>query len=136
RPVAAAARAGRDVDHLAEHRLADRSDLAAAVALGAGRRARPGLRAGPAARLAASQDRELDLLLGSEDRVFERDPQVVTEVDAARRSTTAAGRRGAAEERVEDVGEAAETGCRVSDLSRAEEVVALAALGLGEDLVR
>ena len=36
--LAVAARAGADVDHLAEHRLADRADLAAAVALRAGDR--------------------------------------------------------------------------------------------------
>src|SRR5260221_13973156 len=67
RSVAAALGARRDVAHLAEHRVASRSDLAPAVALGAGRGARAGLRPRPAAGLAATVDRELDLLLDPED---------------------------------------------------------------------
>src|SRR5262249_20948950 len=69
--LAPAARAGADVDHLAEHRLADGPDLAAAVALRAGDRLRAGLRAAPLARLAALEDVELDLLLGALDRLLE-----------------------------------------------------------------
>ena len=52
--LAVAARAGADVDHLAEHRLADGSDLAATVALRAGDRLGAGLRAVAVAGLAAS----------------------------------------------------------------------------------
>ena len=81
--LATAARARGDVDHLAEHRLADAADLAAAVALGAlDRRAVPALAPDAAAGVAAAEDRELDLLLGAEDRLVERDAQVVAQVRA------------------------------------------------------
>ena len=109
--LAAAARAGADVDHLAEHRLADRADLAAAVALRAGRGLGARLGAAAEARVAAEQDRELDLLLGPLDRLLEGDPQVVAEVRARQRPaapSAARGRRAAPEERIEDVAEAAE----------------------------
>ena len=70
--LALAARAGADVDHLAEHRLADRADLAAAVALRAGRSARcPGFAPVPAQVSQRLEDRELDLLLGPVDRLLE-----------------------------------------------------------------
>ena len=55
--LAAAARAGGDVDHLAEHRLADAADLAATVALRAGDRLGPRLRAAPGAGLARPRTR-------------------------------------------------------------------------------
>ena len=42
----------------------------------------PGFAPDAAARLAAAEDRELDLLLGAEDRLLERDPEVVPEVRA------------------------------------------------------
>ena len=94
----------------------------------------------------ALEDGELDLLLGALDRLLERDPQVVAQVGAGLRS--AAPRRGgpgaATEERVEDVGEAAEpfeaartagaAGAAV-DPGPPEHVVALAALRIGQDLV-
>ena len=83
----------RHVDHLAEHRLADRPDLAPAAALVAGDRLGAGLRAVAAARLAAAEDRELDLLLGPADRLLERDPEVVAEVRAGRAAGRAARRR-------------------------------------------
>ena len=63
--LAVAARAGADVDHLAEHRLANGADLAAAVALRAGDRLGAGLGAGAAAGLAGLERGELDLLLGA-----------------------------------------------------------------------
>ena len=67
------------------------------------------LRAVAAARLAALEDRELDLLLGPLDRLVEGDPQVVAEVGAGGRSGSAgAAPGGAAEERIEDVAEAGE----------------------------
>src|SRR5579862_344242 len=135
RPVAPTARARRDVDHLAEHRLADAADLTATVALRAGRRCRAGLRAAPGARLAAGQDRELDLLLGPENRVLEGDPEVVAQVRAAGRTSSPRRGRVPPEERVEDVGEAAEARRRVADVGRAEQVIALPALGVGQDLV-
>ena len=61
--LAVAPRARLHVDHLAEHRLADAADLAAAVALRAGDGRGAGLGARAAARVAAAEDRELDLLL-------------------------------------------------------------------------
>src|SRR5688572_7243928 len=91
--LATTARAGADVDHLAEHGLADAADLAAALALRAGRRL--GARLGTAARagLAAAEHAELDLLLRALDGFLERDPQVIAQVrpglraPAARRAT-------------------------------------------------
>src|SRR5204863_61793 len=135
--VALAPRASRDVDHLAQHRLADAPDLAPAVALRAGDRLRAGLRAVAAARLAARKDRELDLLGRAEDGLLERDPEVVAEVGAGRRPAASTGPgRGGAEERVEDVGEAAREAARALGADGAEHVVALPALRVGQDLVR
>ena len=142
--LAPAARAGLDVDHLAEHRLADAADLAATLALGAGRGLGAGLGAAPGAGLAATEDPEFDLLVGASDGLLERDPQVVAEVGAGLRSTTSgrAAARRAAEERIEDVAEAAEAlepGARAAgaaiDPGPAEHVVALAPLRVGQDLV-
>ena len=67
----------------------------------------PGFGAVAAARLAAIEDRELDLLLGALDRLLEGDPQVVAEVRAGCRAAASRGLvRRATEERVEDVAEA------------------------------
>jgi hypothetical protein len=138
--LAAAAGAGRDVDHLAEHRLADHPDLAAALALGARRRVRSGLGAAAAARLAPPEDRELDLLLRAQDRLLERDPEVVPEIRAGRRAAAPRGAGRAAEERVEDVREAAHPTEAGGDVrlhsGGAEHVVALPALRVRQDLVR
>ena len=138
-----AAGAGGDVDHLAEHRLADAADLAAALALRAGRRFRAGLGARARAGFAAAQDAELDLLLGALDGLLEGDPQVVAQVRPGLRATAPGGAtRGATEERVEDVAEAAEAleprsrapGPSV-DAGSPECVVALTTLRVGQDLV-
>ena len=80
--LAPAARAGADVDHLAEHRLADGADLAAALALGARGRLGPGAAPLPEHVSQRTSDRELDLLLGALDRLLERDAQVVAQVRA------------------------------------------------------
>src|SRR5664280_1587947 len=143
--LAAASGARHDVDHLAQHRLAHVADLAAALALGAGDRRRAGLRAGSRAGVAAIEDRELDLLLGAPDRLLEGDPQVVPEVGADDRAPApgapAPGGR-PAEERVEEVRESAAALLRPVeargpvDPGRPEHVVRLAALRVGQDLVR
>jgi hypothetical protein len=139
--LAVAARAGGDVDHLAEHRVPDRADLAPAVALRAGRRRRARLRPGALADLAPVEGRELDLLLGPLDRLDERDPEVVAEVRPGWRTgppAPGAGRR-AAEERVEDVAEAGtEVGAGSTGAGHAgpaEQVVGLPLLRVGQDLV-
>ena len=140
--LAAAARAGADVDHLPEHGLADAPDLAAAVALRARDGFGPGLRPVAAARLAPLQDAELDLLLGPVDGLGERDPQVVAQVRAGLRSPATSGPTGGAlpEERIEDVREAAEAlearpAAIAPDAGPAEHVVALTTLRVGQDLV-
>src|SRR6185436_1230993 len=140
--VALAARAGRHVDHLAEHRLADAADLAAPVALGTGDRLGALLGARAVAGLAGLERAELDLPLGALDRVLEGDPQVVAQVGAGLRAA-APGRAGclaAAEERVEDVGEAAEAlepgAGGAIDARLAEGVVPLPTIRVGQDLVR
>src|SRR5688500_5097203 len=135
--VALAAGAGGHVDHLAEHRLPNAAHLAAPVALGAGDRLGPRLRAAPGAGLAACQHRDLDFLLRPEHGLLEGDAQVVAKVGAGCGPSAPPGAtRGRAEERVEDVGEAAEAGAG-SPLrpGRPEQVIALPALGVGEDLV-
>ena len=107
--LALAARAGRDVDHLAEHRGADRAELARCRRTGGRSSVEvPGSAPDALARLAAAERRELDLLLGPADRLGEGDPEVVAQVRAGRRSgrRRAAAGRGPAEERVEDVAEA------------------------------
>ena len=140
--LAVAARAGGDVDHLAEHRGADVADLAAALALRAGHRRRAGLGAAAGARLAAPQRAELDLLLDAGDGLSEGQPQVVAQVRAGRRSAAAAGAACAlAEEGIEDVAEALEAAERAvalraaTDPGVAEGVVGLATLRIGQDLV-
>ena len=143
----AAARAGDHVHHLPQHRLADVPDLAATLALWAGDGRRAEFRAAPRAGGAAVEDGELDLLLGAADRFLEADAQVVAEVGADGRPPAprpAAARGRAAEERVEEVGEAAEpllrtveaSGPHAVDPGRPEHVVGLAALWIGQDLVR
>ena len=114
--------------------------LALAVALRAGDRAGPGRGAAPAAPLAAGDPFELDLSLGAGNSVLERDRERGAAVGAALR--TRAARRGAAEEGVEDVAEAAEaleTGEAVLaaavDRGHAEAVVAGALLRIGEHVV-
>src|SRR5215210_395938 len=115
--VAAAPRARRDIDHLAEHRLPHAPDFAAAVALRAADGHRARLRARAVARLAALQDGELNLLLRPADGLLERDPEVVAEVRPALRPTATSARRGATEKGVEDVAEPAEprvSGARIA----------------------
>ena len=141
--LALAARAGADVDHLAEHRLADRADLTATLALRTGRGLRAVLRPGPGAGRAPVEDRELDLGLEAVDRLLERQTEVVAQVAADRRASVAGPRpgAGAAEERIEDVPEAREAGPEPASLTGAtearlaERVVGLAALRVRQDLV-
>ena len=142
--LALAARAGADVDHLPEHRLAHAADLATTVALRAGDRIHALLGAAPLAGRAAEEDRELDLLLGAVDRFLERQAQVVAQVGARLRPAAARriGRAGPAEEGIEDVAEPAEAlearATRAAGAvhpGRAEHVVALTLLRIGEDLV-
>src|SRR5829696_273951 len=108
--LAVAARTGADVDHLAEHRLADRADLASSVAL----RARGGLgsrrRTAAGACLAALESGELDLLLGALHGFLEGDAQVIPQVGArlGPPATSRCGTRSPTEERVEDVRETTE----------------------------
>ena len=106
---------------------------------------RPGLGAAATARLARVEHPELDLLLGSGDRLLERDPQVVAQVRTGLRPPTSGGSgRRAAEERVEDVAEPTEPGVAepevplalATDPRPAEHVVALAAVRVGQHLVR
>ena len=142
--LAVAARAGADVDHLAEHRLANGPDLAAAVALRAGDRLGAGLGAGAVAGLAGLERGELDLLLGAIDRLLEGDPQVVAQVRTGL-GPAAPGRRGTrspAEEGIEDVREAAEAlepgAARPTGTVGArppEGVVARPSIRVGQDLV-
>jgi hypothetical protein len=138
-----AARTGLDVDHLAEHRLADAADLAAALALRARRGLRVGLGTGAGTGLAAPQDPELDLLVGASDRLLEGDPQVVAQIRARLRPAPTGRTAGRpAEERIEDVAEAAEpleprarAAGAALDSGPSEHVVALTPLGIREDLV-
>ena len=140
--LAVALRAGGHVDHLAKHRPPRRPDLAAAAALVAGHRLGPRLGATPRARLAATEDGEFDLLLDPPNGFLERDPEVVPEVHPGRRVAPPGAALGAAEEGVEDVAEVAEPGAGpepslvAGTSGRAEHVVGLAALWVGQDLVR
>src|SRR5204863_8274455 len=79
-PLAPADRAGRHVEHLAEHRPTRGLDLAAPAAVAARLGLRAGLRAVAAARLAAAVHGELDLLVGPVDGLLEGDPEVVAEI--------------------------------------------------------
>ena len=79
--LAAAPRTGADVDHLAEHRLADRADLAATLYWGQVIGSVPGLAPLPP-HVSHAEDGELDLLLGAPDGLLERDAQVVAQVRA------------------------------------------------------
>src|SRR5712691_2970837 len=138
---AAAGRAGRGRDHLAEERLRRAPDLARAAAsrarLGAG--ARLGAAAGAA--VAHGPLRLVDLFLDAGERFLERDRQVVAEVLAAVRRLTPPPRPEApTEERVEDVRErhVREVDRRTSgaDGGVAERVVAAPPVRVGEDRVR
>src|SRR3990170_4242794 len=142
-PLAATLRAARHVDHLAEHGGAGDADLTPAAALraGGGARARPSPAA--AARRAAVEGLEYELLLRAPDGLGERDGQVVAEVRSGRRARTARRRTGGtAEERVEQVAEGPEPRewavilARLPKAAPAEEVVGAPALRVGEDLVR
>src|SRR5439155_2614982 len=70
-------RAARHVDHLAKHRRPRDPDLSAPAALRAGRRARARLGARAAARCAAVEGVEDELLLRAADRLGEADREVV-----------------------------------------------------------
>ena len=105
----------------------------------------PGSGATAAAGLARVEHPEVDLLLGPGDRLLERDPQVVAQVRAGLRPPAPRrGGRRAAEERVEDVAEPTEPGgaepevplASATDPGPAEHVVALAAIRVGQHLVR
>jgi len=129
-PRPAAARAGRDVDEPAEHRLLDLTHLAPATALLAGRDGRARLGAVAAAPLALLEPRDLDAAIAAADRVDELDLELHAKVGAAHR-TALAPTHLAAEERVEEVVDAEADGA----ISAAEHVVALPALRVGQDLV-
>ena len=98
-----------------------------------------GLGTAAGTRLAAAEDRELDLLLDAADGLLEGDPEVVAEVGAGEGMTPPSPRLGATEERVEDVAEVAEPAAEAAVAARvahgSEHVVRLAALGIGQDLV-
>src|SRR6185503_16788853 len=138
--LAPAAWTGGDVDHLPEHRLADRPHLAATAALRARDRLGPRRGAAAAAGLAPLEHAELDLLLGPADGLLEGDPQVVAQIRAGWR-TPASRRRGAGpapEEGVEDVREPAEAfepTARAAETGNAEHVVPAAAIGVRQHLV-
>src|SRR5258708_4660514 len=104
---------------------------AAALARRAGRDGRPRLRAVTAAALARLEARDLDRALAAADRVDELDLQLHAQVGAAHRAALAAAGL-ASEERVEEVIDAEAR----SPVGAAEHVVALAALRVGEHLVR
>ncbi len=132
-------RARGDVHHLAEHRPTRRADLAPAAALLAGDRLGAGLGAAAGARLAASEDRELDLLVDALDGFLEGDPEVVAKVGSGQRMAAPRPRLRPTEERVEDVAEAAEAATEVAGFGAiadgSEHVVGLAPLRVGQDLV-
>ena len=94
-------------------------------------------------RIARLERGELDLLLGALDRLLERDPQVVAQIRAGLRAPTTSRRRAgrAAEEGIEDVGEATEPlepgSTRTAiDAGPPERVVARPPVRIGQDLVR
>ena len=153
-PAAAAVRAGgrddlafaathgarRDLGELAEDTLLASAYLAGPPALnaGVGRRARLGACA-PAAR-ADLVAPDLDLLLGTEDRLLEVDGDIDLKVGPPSRGRRRPA-RGPAEEGVEDVSEAAEvlepveTAAVGVDSGMAERVVAAALLRIAENLI-
>ena len=140
--LAAAAIAGGHVDELAEDALLGAAHLAGAVALGAALGLRAGLGAQSIADGADLGGLDLDLLVRAEDRFLEADRDAAADVGAARGAAVAARLR-PAEERIEDVAEAAEAleparealGAALRG-GMAEAVVHGAALRVGEDLVR
>ena len=144
-PLAVAAGAFGDVDHLAEHRLAHGSDLAPSAAGRAGRGRAAGRRPAAGARAAAIESIELDLALDRAHGLVEGDPQVVAKVRACR-SPTAPGTAGraahAGEEGVEQIAESGESlgerrarAAHVSQPGPPDHVVDLAPLRVREDLV-
>src|SRR4051794_35790087 len=97
--LAATARAGGHVDHLAEHRLAHASDLTTALTRRAGRRRVPGPRPPPPARVGSGGCPELDPLLRPLARLFEGDARVIAQIRARLGSAAPSrARRCAAEE--------------------------------------
>ena len=143
-PLAVAAHAFGDVDHLAEHRLADGPDFTAAAAGRAGYgRAAQG-RAAPTARGALIEGFELDLALDPAHGLVERDPKVVSEVRAGRPSTAPGTTRRAAhagEESIEQIAEPGEAlrerraAAHVTQPGPPDHVVDLAPLRVRENLV-
>src|SRR5260221_6040019 len=127
---AAAARAGRHVHEAAEHRLLDLTDLALAAAGRAGRHLRAPLGTVAAARLAGLEARDLDDPLATADRVDELELDLHAQVGAAHRAALTAAHL-AAEERVEQVVDPEAD----RSVGAPEHVVALAALGVRQDLV-
>ena len=137
RALALAGRTGGNVHVLAEQRLLDAANLAAAIARGAlGAVAARGLALAAAIR-AALRPLEIDLLLGTEDRFFEIDRQPRLQIGTALGAGASGG--GAAEEGVEDVAEAAhriEAGeALAAGFGVAKAVVAGSLLRIGEHLV-
>src|SRR3989454_4189273 len=130
---AATARAGRDVHEPAEHRLLDLAHLATTAAGAARRDRRARLGAAAPAPLAGLQPRHGDDTLAALHRVEEVDLDLQTQVGAAHRAARLAAAQIAAEEGLEGV-----TDAEVGEPAgrRAEHVVALPALRVGEHLVR
>jgi uncharacterized membrane protein len=130
---AAAARAGRDIDEAAEHRLLHLADLAPTVAGRARRGRRSGLRAVPVTALARLESRHGDDALAALDRVEEVDLDLHTQIRASHRPAGFAAAQVSSEERLEQIADP-----EVADPAgrRAEHVVPLAALRVGEHLVR
>src|SRR5262249_10897427 len=101
--ASAAAIANRDVDELAEDGLLDAPHLAGAVALRAARRRRARLGAAAAAAHAGHRARHLEVAGHAEDRLLERQLEVVAQVGAAAGAARRAGPAHAAEEGLEDL---------------------------------
>ena len=128
----AAARAGRDVHEAPEDRLLHLTDLAAAVARGARRGRCPRLGAASVATLAGLEARHGDDAFAALNGIEEVDLDLHTQVGAAHRTAGFATAQVSAEERFEEIADP-----EVADPAgrRAEHVVALAALRIGEHLV-
>src|ERR1035437_3225278 len=143
--LAVATIAGRDIDHLSEHRLADAAILAAAAAGASRHRHAAGRGPGPGAGNAPVEQVELDLLLDAADRLVEGDAKVVAQVGARLAAAPPAAGRGAAhagKETVKQIAEATEAlregrsrPAHVAQAGSPDEVVDLAALGIGQDLI-
>src|SRR5690242_4534652 len=140
-PGAAAGRAGRRRDDLAEKRLRRATDLARAAASGARLLAGSGFRSAARAAVARRRPRNVDLPLDAGEGLLECDGQVVAKiVTAVGALAPCAAAETAAEEGVEDVRERhvgeIDRGASRADGGVAEEVVASPALRVGQNRVR